>query len=152
MPDWVLAKYFDPESERQQLLRDCQQIKIQSMRSMDNTKLVNSIELDQKSCENVLTAITKILSNALDVYLSNIMASFIGDWPMQFFIRQLINSNAPAVPAVLKNVAPFTGPLHISLNARDHHQVFADLYAFLFGKKAKLAKKPKPCVCHYFWK
>ena len=38
---------------------------------------------------------------------------------------------------------------NISLNAREcvllnFHQVFADLYAFLFGKKAKLAKKPKP--------
>lgn len=25
------------------------------------------------------------------------------------------------------------------------HQVFADFYAFLFGRKAKLTKKPKPC-------
>ena len=49
------------------------------MRSMDNTKLVDSIELDLKSCENVLTAITKILSSGLDVYLSNFIASFIGD-------------------------------------------------------------------------
>lgn len=150
MPDWVLAKYFDPEAERQRLLlHDYQQTEIQSMRSMDNTKLVDSIELDLKSCENVLTAITKILSSGLDVYLSNFIASFIGDWPMQFFVRQLLYSNAPAVPAVLKNVVPFIGPLHISLNAREcvllnFHQVFADLYAFLFGKKAKLAKKPKP--------
>jgi hypothetical protein len=54
---------------------------------------------------------------------------------MQFFIRQLLYSNAPAVPAVLKNIVPFICPLHISLNARECvllnlHQVFADLYAF----------------------
>ena len=53
------------------------------------------------------------------------------------------------VPATLKNVIPLIGTLHISLNAREcvlllFHELFADLYAFLFGKKAKLAKKPKP--------
>ena len=46
MPDWIVAKYFDPEAERQRLLiHDYQQTEIQPMRSMDNTKLVDSIEL-----------------------------------------------------------------------------------------------------------
>ena len=68
---------------------------------------------------------------------------------MQFFIRQLVYSNAASIPKELKNVVPLIGPLHISLNAREcvllnFHQVFADLYSFLFGRKAKLAKKPKP--------
>ena len=44
---------------------------------------------------------------------------------------------------------PLIGPLHISLNAREcvllnFHDVFANLYAFIFWTKAKLAKKPKP--------
>jgi hypothetical protein len=150
MPDWVLAAYFDPESERQRLLvHDYQQTEIQQMRSMDNTKLVDSIQLDLKSCKNVLTAMNKMLSSGLNVYLSNFIALFVGDWPMQFVLCQLIYSNDPSVPSSLKNVVPFIGPLHISLNAREcvllnFHQVFADLYSFLFGKKAKLAKKPKP--------
>lgn len=68
---------------------------------------------------------------------------------MQFFIRRLVYSNAPTVPSALENVIPLIGPLHISLNAREcvlliFHEVFAELYSFLFGKKAKLAKKPKP--------
>ena len=150
MPDWVLAKYFDPEAERQRLLvHDYQQTEIQQMRAMDNTKLVDSIQLDLKSCENVLTALNKMLSSGLNVYLSNFIAPFVGHWPMQFFLRQLIYSSDPLVPSALKNVVPFIGPLHVSLNAREcvllnFHQVFADLYSFLFGKKAKLAKKPKP--------
>ena len=150
MPDWVRAKYFDPEAERQRLLiHDYQHTEIEQMRSMDNTKLVDSIQLDLKSCENVLTAVKKMLSSGLNVYLSNFIAPFVGDWPMQFYIRQLIYSNDPNVPPCLKNVVPFIGPLHISLNAREcvllnFHQLFADLYSFLFGKKAKLAKKPKP--------
>ena len=150
MPDWVLAKYFDPEAERQRLLiHDYQQTENQQMRSMDNTKLVDSIELSLKSCEDVLIAINKMLTSGLQVYLNHFIAPFVGDWPMQFFIRQLVYSNSPSIPMALKNVVPLIGPLHISLNAREcvllmFHEVFADLYSFLFGKKAKLAKKPKP--------
>lgn len=67
---------------------------------------------------------------------------------MQFYIRQLVYSDSPSLPAVLKNVIPLIGPLHISLNAREcvlliFHPIFADLYAALFRQKAKLAKKPK---------
>ena len=59
---------------------------------------------------------------------------------MQFFIRQLVYSNIPTVPAALKNVILLIDQLHISLNAREcvllqFHEVFADLYAFLFGNK-----------------
>ena len=57
MPDWALAKYFDPEAERQRLLvYDYQQT---GMKAMDNTKLDDSIQLDLKSCKNVLTAFNK---------------------------------------------------------------------------------------------
>jgi hypothetical protein len=56
MPDWVVAKYFNPESERQRLLvHDYQQTEVEEMRHMDNTKLVVSIELPLQSWENFLT-------------------------------------------------------------------------------------------------
>jgi hypothetical protein len=149
MPDWVVAKYFNPESECQRLLvHDYQQTEVEEMRRMDNTKLVDSIELPLKSCENVLTAANKMLSGGLQLYLDHFIAPFVGDWPMQFFIRRLVYSDAPSLPAALQNIVPLIGPLHISLNAREcvlliFHEIFADLYTFLFGKKAKLAKKPK---------
>ena len=115
---------------------------------MDNTKLVDSIEMPLKSCDDVLTAVKKMLSGGLQQYLDHFIAPFVGDWPMQFNIRRLVYSNAPSLPAALQNVVPLIGPLHISLNAREcvlliFHEIFADLYSFLFGKKAKLAKKPK---------
>ena len=80
---------------------------------------------------------------------SGFVGTFVGNWPMQFFIRQLVYSHSAWIPKELKNVLPMISPLHISLNAREcvllnFHQVFADLYSFLFGRKAKLAKKPKP--------
>ena len=150
MPDWVIAKYFDPETERQRLLaHDYQQTDIYHTRCMENTKLVNSIQLPLKCRNDVLTALKEMLASGLEFYLSDFIAPFIGDWPMQFFIRQLVYSNHGNIPASIKNVIPFIGPLHISLNAREcvvlnFQEVFADLYSFLFGNKAKLAKKPRP--------
>ena len=150
MPDWVVAKYFDPEEERQRLLvHDYQQTENQQMRCMHNTKLVDSLELPLKCCDNVLTAVKKVLASGLEIYLDKFVAAFVGDWPMQFYVRQLVYSTSPSTPAVLKNVIPLIGPLHISLNAREcvlliFHEIFADLYKFIFGENAKLAKKPKP--------
>ena len=149
MPDWVVAKYFSPESERHRLaVHDYQQTELNEMRCMDNTKLVDSIEMPLKCCEDVLTAVNKMLSSGLQLYLDQFVTPFIGDWPMQFYIRQLVYSKAPSLPSALQNVVPFIGPLHISLNTRESvllifHEIFADLYTFLFGKTAKLAKKPK---------
>jgi hypothetical protein len=151
MPDWVLAKYFDPEAERQRLvLHDYQQTEIREMRCMDNTKLVDSLDLSLKSYTNLLTAFKHMLSNGLQDYLNHFTGPFLGDWPMQFFMRQLVyNTDLVSLPAACKNVVPIIGPLHISLNSREcvvmkFHGIFAELYCFLFGDKAKLAKKPKP--------
>ena len=149
MPDWVVAKYFSPESERHRLaVHDYQQTELNEMRCMNNTKLVDSIKMPLKSCEDVVTAVNKMLSSGLRLYLDQFFIPFIGDWSMQFYIRRLVYSKAPSLPSALQNTVPFIAPLHISLNARESvllifHEIFADLYTFLFGKKAKLAKKPK---------
>ena len=151
MPDWVVAKYFDPKEEKQRIaIHDYQQTEIQEMRRMDNTKLVDSLKLPLKSYNDLLTAFNHMLSNGLEEYLDHFIAPFPGDWPMQFFMRQLVyNTNSVSLPDVCKNVAPLIGPLHVSLNSREcvllnFHGIFSDLYSFLFGAKAKLAKKPKP--------
>ena len=81
MPDWVVAKYCSPESERQRLVtHDYQQTELNEMRCMDNTKLVDSIEMSLKSCEDVLTAVNKMLSGGLQLYLDHFITPFIGDW------------------------------------------------------------------------
>ena len=134
MPDWVVAKYFSPESELQRLVtRDSQQTELEGMRCMDNTKLVDSIEMPLKSCEDVLNAVNKMLSSGLQLYLDNFISPFVGDWPMQFYIRRLVYSDAPSLPAALQSVVPMIDPLHISLNAREcvlviFHEIFAYLY------------------------
>lgn len=50
---------------------------------MDNTKLIDSIEMLLELCEDVLTAVNKNLSGGLKLYLDHFIAPFVGDWPMQ---------------------------------------------------------------------
>ena len=151
MPDLVVVKYFDPEEERERIaIHDYQQTEILEMRRMDNTKLVDSLKLPLKSHNDLLTAFRHMLANGLEEYLNHFIAPFSGDWLMQFFMRQLVyNTSSVSLPDICKNVVPLIGPLHISLNSREcvllnFHSIFSDLYSFLFGTKAKLAKKPKP--------
>lgn len=150
MPDWVVAKYFDQEAQRHRLaVHDYQQTEIESMRKMDHCKLVDCIEFSLKSSLDILSAFEHMLSNGLSIYLDSFVAPFVGDWPTQFFMRKLAYSDHDSMPSSSKCIAPIIGPLHISLNAREcvlmnFHTVFADLYSFLFGSKAKLAMKPKP--------
>ena len=54
MPDWVLAKYFNPQAEQQRLLlHDYQQTEISKMRCMENTKLIDSLKLPLKSSDDL---------------------------------------------------------------------------------------------------
>ena len=97
---------------------------------MENTKLIDSLKLPLKSSEDVLFAFKHMLCNGLEIYLNNFVAAFMGVWPTQFLMRQLVYNLAKiALPTICENVVPLIGPFHIS---------------FLFGKKAKLPKKPKP--------
>ena len=97
MPDWVVAKYFDPKAERQRLaVHDYQQTEIREMRCMDNTKLVDSLNLPLKSYNDLLTAFNHMLANGLEDYLNHYAAPFPGDWPMQFFMCHLVyNTTLP---------------------------------------------------------
>ena len=146
MPDWAVAQYFDPEVEKQRVaIHDYQQTELREMRC-----ITPYLQLPLKSCTDVVTAFKHMLVNGLEDYLKQFVTPFPADWPMQFFMRQLVyNTASVSLPTVCRNVIPLIGPLHISLNSREcvllnFHKIFADLYSFLFGTKAKPAKKPKP--------
>ena len=142
MPDWLQAKFFDPESQRYRLLaHDYQQHEILKMRSMEECKLVDCVELSLKSIDDFHSALKIILESGLNLYLDQFVVPIIGDWPCQFYVRQIVYFEG------IHNLIPFIGPLHISLNARESillkfHTVFSDLYAFLFSTKKPLAKSP----------
>ena len=149
MPDWMVAKYFDPEKQRHRLaVYDYQHTEVNQMRKMDNCKLIDCIELPLKPRDDLLSALEHMLSNGLANYLEHFIVPFVGDWPTQFYMRQLAYSPENSPSAIHEAVDPLIGPLHISLNSREcvlmkSHTIFAELYSFLFGSKAK-SKKPKP--------
>ena len=144
MPDWLQAKFFDPESQRYRpLAHDYQQHEILTMRSMEECKLVDCVELPLKSIDDFQSVLDIILESGMNLYLDQFVVPIIGDWPCQFYVRQIVYLEG------ILNLIPFIGHLHISLNARESillkfHKVFSDLYAFLFRTKKPLAKKPKP--------
>ena len=150
MPDWVVSKYFHPEAQRNRLVvHDYQQTEVRKMRCMDHCKLMDCIESPLKSLSDILSALEHMLVNGLSIYLDKFLAPFVGDWPTQYYMRQLAYSDDATIPALCKSIAPLIGPLNISINSREcvlmiFYHIFADLYSFLFGSNAKLAKKPKP--------
>ena len=82
-----MPKYFDPEAKRHRLLlHDYQQTQIQKMRCVENTKLVDSLHLPLKSCEDLFTVFKHMLTSGLEIYLSNFLTPFVGNWPTQFFM------------------------------------------------------------------
>ena len=110
---------------------------------MEECKLVDCVEVPLKSYDDLHSALRIILDSGLRLYLYQFVVPIVGDWPCQFYIRQIVYHEG------IHNLIPFIGPLHISLNARENillkfHKFFADLYAFLFGTKNPLARKPKP--------
>ena len=150
MPEWMRAKFFDPESERHRLLiHDYQQQEMKQLRSMENCKFVDSLEMPLKSYDNFRSALSLLLDSGLSSYLESFVVPLVGDWPAQFFVRQVVYNKADPLSLSCRNIVPFIGPLHISLNSREmvlikFHALFAELYAFLFNAKKPLARKPKP--------
>ena len=192
MPDWMVTEFFQPESERQRLSvhEYCESTSVRTMRRMDNLHLVDFVELQLKSKENFKQAFDIVLNTNLKLYMEKFILLQPGDWPCQFFSRQLVYEhvthyiqlmttieqqqnmeiangksthdqhcltlNPPmsyqitSVPP-MASVIPIIGPLHISLNSKEHvllsfHPFFKNAYQYLFPS-SKFPEKPKPwCI------
>ena len=136
-------------------IHDYQQTELREMRCMDNTKLVDSLDLPLKSCNDVLTALQHMLANGFEDHLKEFVAPFPADWqefvaPFLYETTCVQHSLSISVDC-LQECHPTHWPTAHFLKLRSRecvllnsHKIFADLYSFLFGTKAKLAKKPKP--------
>ena len=82
------------------------------------------------------------------------VAPIVANWPGQLFIRKALahlhaQGSQSAIPQEIGSFIPMLGPLHLSLNSREHvmiiyHSFFEQMFHFVFGERKKLAKKPKP--------
>ena len=193
MPNWLTEAFFNPELQRQRLNTHqySENDNVQTMRKMDDLHLVDFVELQLKSKEDFNAAYDIALSAGLGDYAKKFIIFQPGDWPCQFFCRQIIyqcvkkfisyqeprqancentqaasdhsaysypsftgSDNEQSLPLNLSSqpsilsVIPMIGPLHISLNSREHivtsfHPFFKTVYERIFTR-SKLADKPKP--------
>ena len=109
-----------------------------------------------------MQALKRVLQlNRFNEYLSKFVVLFPGDYPSQFYPRQIIyeilckyianitNIGTTLVPhEELLSLVPLIGPLHIDLNADEdlvliYHPFIKSLYESIFPSRA-LAEKPKP--------
>jgi len=92
MPGWVRDTFFNPELERHRLAvhEYCESDSIRTMRQMTDVYLVDFIELTLKSKDDFSAAFDIILSTNLAEYLKRFLIFHPGDWPAQFYSRQII--------------------------------------------------------------
>ena len=115
-------------------------------RGVVNCHLIDCIEQPLKSVHHFRQVANVYLDTALANYLEKYVIVTPGDWPAQFYNRQLAY-NEQFEPNCLRNIMPSMGPLHISLNSqehvvRKHIAFFRKLHVALFAKD--LAHKPRP--------
>ena len=147
--------FFDPLMERHRLeAHDYHAATtVRSMRSFSDVHLLDFVKLPLKCRENYETALGLVLQSHLKEYLSKFIVLFPGDWPSQFYPRQIVyracSSGGEGVsPNPITSLVPCMGPLHVDLNAdEDIVTNFLPFLRFVYesifpGKK--LADKPKP--------
>ena len=152
MPYYIRTAIFDPDMERSRIeIHDYQehQTGLHAMRKMDGCKLTDELEIPLKSFENFKGVACHAVNKGLGPYLSTFTCPLPGDWPVQFYMRQVqLHAKETADCPLLQHIVPFIGPLHIQLHAREcvcvlNIEFFKRAYSFIFGKKKVLANKPK---------
>ena len=128
-------------------------------RSMVNCHLVNMKESNLKNLYDYLNAIKMITDiPSLITYLQKYIIPIVADFPGQLFIRKAITlprkqkegqDISLQIPEIVNNFVPILGPLHVSLNMREHiilvhWNFFEKMFKSIFGQNKVLAQKPKP--------
>ena len=146
-PQVVQQQFFNPTNERQRLTTHMygEHDNIQQLRCVNNAYLIDCVEQSLKSVADYQLAAGVYLQTPVGDYLREHCVVVPGDWPSQFYQRQMAFS--PIMQPSLKNTMPSMGPLHVSLNSQENVVLkflpfFKILYRFLFNKQ--LANKPKP--------
>ena len=97
MPDWMTDHFVSPDMElhlqRIKTHEYCESNSARHMRKMDDVHLVDFIELELKGKEPFGIAYDVALASGLKSYLKKFVVLQPGDWPAQFYCRQLVYEN-----------------------------------------------------------
>ena len=92
VPDWLKEAFFNPELERHRINihQYCDSDNVRTMRKMDDLHLLDFIKLRLKSKGDFDTAYDVVMSTGLAFYMKTSIVFQPGDWPCQFYCRQII--------------------------------------------------------------
>ncbi|RIB13059.1 hypothetical protein C2G38_2198933 [Gigaspora rosea] len=126
-----------------------------STRSIKDAILVDLVKTSLHSIEDYIKAINVAMSTPTinrHIEEGNVIP-VVTDWPGQIFLRTaishyLVHGSSSEITDKILYFLPMLGPLHVFLNSRElvflqYRPFFFEMYKYIFGKKKKLAKKPK---------
>lgn len=92
MPNWLTDVFFNPDLQRQRLNTHqySENDNVQTMRKMDNLDLADFVELQLKSRNDFDAAYDIVMKAGLGDYMQKFVLIQPGDWPCQFYCRQII--------------------------------------------------------------
>lgn len=92
MPNWLTDAFFNPDLQRQILNTHqySENDNVQTMRKMDNLHLADFVELQLKSRNDFDAAYDIVMNTGLGDYMQKFVLIQPGDWPCQFYCRQII--------------------------------------------------------------
>ena len=92
MPRWLTNQFFQPDIARNRLSthENCTNPNVQVMGKMDDLFLVDFVELSLKSKLDFTKAMDIILDTGLKTYMEKFVVLQPGDWPSQFFSRNIV--------------------------------------------------------------
>ena len=124
MPSWIRDCFFNPELERHRLSSHqyCQYDSVRTMRQMQDVHLVDFVELSLESKDDFDAAFDIMLSTNLLEYLKHFLLPQPGDWPAQFYSRQVIYETLQKYNKYTEaSAAPQSQPQSTSAAAHSDH-------------------------------
>ena len=92
MPNWLTTLFFTPDLQRH--IREehgyGDESAVRMMRTMDDLHLIDFVELQLKTKDGFSKAYDIVMASGLAPYLKKFVIIQPGDWPCQFYSRQLI--------------------------------------------------------------
>ena len=119
-PQQLNQYFFNPHNERLRLTTHMygESNNVRQVRGVANAHLIDCTQQTLKSLTDSRNAANVYLHTALQEYLQQYQLLIPGDWPSQFYQRQL-SYNEPQ-DSLLRNTTAMMGPLHVSLNAQEN--------------------------------
>ena len=114
-------QFFDPGSERVRLTTHqyAKSADAQKFRKMNNLQLIDFVELPLKNKQNLTSALKIVCSSKLKDYLNDYYVPLLGDHPVQFYSRNIVNNHLNK-QTTAGSAAESSGSALLSTNQETH--------------------------------